>query len=100
MSRVQALAEWEEVNGTTRRLEVPGGWLYKVTPGGGHPPVVVLVADPPLSTTLYKMGEALGNGGAASPFGAIEGHSVMLRDGAARVADAISELAGAVRDGS
>lgn len=86
----------EKVNGTTLRLEVPGGWLYKVSPGGSHAPLITFVADPPLSTTIYKLGEALGNGNSVGPFGAIEGHAVMLKEASGRIAESLDAVARAI----
>lgn len=98
MADVYADAEWEKVNGMTARMEVPGGWLYRVLPGGGHPPLLSFVADPPLGRDIYKLGEALGNGNAATPFGAIEGHAVMVKEASQRIAESIDGLAAALRE--
>ena len=40
----------------------------------------------------------LGNGNAASPMGAIEAHGVAIREAASTIADAIMDLANAIRD--
>lgn len=88
--------EWENVNGSTARLEVPGGWLYKVSVGGGQRPLLAFVSDLPgaISGAAFH----LGTGNAATSMGAIEAHSVNVKEGAIAIADAISELATAIRE--
>lgn len=40
------LHKWEQVDHTTRRMRVPGGWLYHIeTFGNPTPPVFVPLSD-------------------------------------------------------
>ena len=85
--------EWERINATTDRLEVPGGWLYKVKPD-----IVTFVADPPLYDAIRKAAADLGTGNAATPMGAIEAHSLMVKEAGNSIADALHALARAVEE--
>lgn len=94
MGDYYATAEWEKVNTSTSRLDVPGGHLYKVIPGGGQPSHVVFVAD--LSHAITGAAFHLGTGNASTHMGAIEAHSVMVKEAGDRIADSLDGLARAI----
>ena len=45
------MSNWEQIDDTTKRLEVPGGWLYKIWTAG-QSVSVVLVPVPPRATAM------------------------------------------------
>ena len=95
----QNVNEWEKVNATTTRLDVPGGYLYRVTTPK-HPPMIVFVADPPLAEAISRAAAHLGTGNAATDMGAIEAHSLMVKEAGESISSALSELARAVEGAS
>jgi hypothetical protein len=86
--------EWKKVNDSTSRLEVPGGYLYRVITRPGEPSHIVFVAD--MHHTLMKAAFHLGSGNASTDMGAIEGHSVVVKEAGDRIAHALDALAQAV----
>ena len=91
-----ASEDWKKVNASTSRLEVPGGYLYKVIPRPSEPSHIVFVAD--LSYALMKAAFHLGNGNASTDMGAIEGHSVSVKEAGDRIAHALDALAQAIEN--
>jgi hypothetical protein len=98
--------EWECVNADTERLEVPGGYLYRVDHGDDSPPWIGFVAG--TADAIRYATKWLGTGEASTPFGAMEAHASMLDktgqriaealDGLDSVASALREVAEAVRE--
>lgn len=88
-------ADWEKVNGTTSRLDVPGGYLYRVAPGGQQPTQIVFVAD--LPGAIVRAAYHLGTGVAATEMGALEAHAVQVKEASERLADGLRDLAAALR---
>ena len=91
-----ASEDWKKVNASTSRLEVPGGYLYKVIPRPGEPSHIVFVAD--MHHTIMKAVDRLGFGNASTDMGAIEGHAVMVKEAGDRIAHALEALAQAVEN--
>lgn len=86
--------DWERVNATTDRLDVPGGWLYRTK----TPAVITFVADPPLSVAIARAASSLGTGNAATPMGAIEAHASLLKEAAETIAFSIDGMARNIAD--
>ena len=80
---------WEVINADTERLEVPGGYLYRVKVKGGDP-WIGFVSDVPGAIRFAT--KWLGTGDASTHFGAIEAHASMLKESMDRIADGLDAL--------
>jgi len=87
MNHDNASEEWKKVNASTSRLEVPGGYLYKVIPRPGEPSHIVFVTD--MHHTILKAVDRIGFGNASTD---------MVKEAGDRIAHALNALAQAIEN--